>query len=81
MSTSQYFVRTPSRRFPTRSDSTEDFLLMAAEIRVPSSRCSSPSISYRRQVALYHNYAFTTNRHMGKKEGFSLHLHVFYLIN
>jgi hypothetical protein len=52
MSTSQYFVRTSSRRFPTRSDSTEDFILAATENRSPSSRGSSPSIAYRRQVAL-----------------------------
>ena len=52
MSTSQYFIRTSSRRFPTRSDSIEDFFLAAAESGSSSSRGSSPSISYRRQVAL-----------------------------
>jgi hypothetical protein len=51
MCTSQYFVRTSSRRFPTRSDSNEDFVLAAAESG-SSSRGSSPSIAYRRQVAL-----------------------------
>jgi hypothetical protein len=48
MSNSQYFVRTSSRRFPTRSDSTDDFLLAAAETGLSPSRCTSPS---RRQVA------------------------------
>jgi hypothetical protein len=52
MSTSQHFVRTSSRRFPTRSDSTEDFVLAAAESGSSPSRGSSPSIAYRRQVAL-----------------------------
>ncbi|CAF0847252.1 unnamed protein product [Rotaria sordida] len=50
MSTSQYFVRTSSRRFPKRSDSTEDFILAAAESLTSSSRGSSPSIAYRRQI-------------------------------
>ncbi|CAF3047800.1 unnamed protein product [Rotaria sp. Silwood2] len=50
MSTSQYFVRTSSRRFPTRSDSTDDFILAAAESFASSSRGSSPSIAYRRQI-------------------------------
>ncbi|CAF3703241.1 unnamed protein product [Rotaria sp. Silwood1] len=49
MSTSQYFIRTSSRRFPTRSDSTDDFILAAAESFASSSRGSSPSIAYRRQ--------------------------------
>ena len=51
MSSSQYFVRTSSRRFPTRSDSTEDFLLAAAESGLSPSRGSSPSNTCRRQVA------------------------------
>ena len=51
MSSSQYFVRTPSRRFPTRSDSTDDFLLAAAESGLSPSRGTSPSNTYRRQVA------------------------------
>ncbi|CAF2133808.1 unnamed protein product [Rotaria magnacalcarata] len=49
MSTSQYFVRTPSRRFPTRSDSTDDFLLAAAESGLSPSRGTSPSNTHRRQ--------------------------------
>ncbi|CAF1112303.1 unnamed protein product [Adineta steineri] len=43
MSTSQYFVRTSSRRFPTRSDSTDDFLLAAAESGLSPSRGTSPN--------------------------------------
>lgn len=50
MSSSQYFVRTSSRRFPTRSDSTDDFLLAAAESGLSPSRGTSPSNTYRRQV-------------------------------
>ncbi|UJR15581.1 hypothetical protein I4U23_002517 [Adineta vaga] len=54
MSTSQYFVRTSSsRRFPTRSDSTDDFLLAVAESGLSPSRGTSPSNTYRRQVALF----------------------------
>ncbi|CAF1083434.1 unnamed protein product [Adineta ricciae] len=50
MSTSQYFVRTSSsRRFPTRSDSTDDFLLAVAESGLSPSRGTSPSQTYRRQ--------------------------------
>lgn len=51
MSTSQYYVRTTSRRFPTRSDSTDDFLLAVAESGLSPSRGTSPSNTYRRQVA------------------------------
>ena len=51
MSNSQYFVRTSSRRFPTRSDSTDDFLLAAAESGLSPSRGTSPSNTHRRQVA------------------------------
>ncbi len=51
MSSSQYFVRTSSRRFPTRSDSTDDFLLAAAESGLSPSRGTSPSNTHRRQVA------------------------------
>ena len=51
MSSSQYFVRTSSRRFPKRSDSTDDFLLAAAESGSSSSRGNSPSNAFRRQVA------------------------------
>ncbi|CAF3501693.1 unnamed protein product [Adineta steineri] len=50
MSTSQYFVRTSSRRFPTRSDSTDDFLLAAAESGLSPSRGTSPSNTFRRQI-------------------------------
>ncbi|CAF3711063.1 unnamed protein product [Rotaria sordida] len=50
MSSSQYFVRIPSRRFPTRSDSTDDFLLAAAESGLSPSRGTSPSNTYRRQI-------------------------------
>ncbi len=51
MSSSQYFVRTSSRRFPTRSDSTDDFLSAAAESGLSPSRGTSPSNTHRRQVA------------------------------
>jgi hypothetical protein len=52
MSSSQYFVRTSSRRFPTRSDSTDDFVLAAAESGSSPSRGTSPSNTFRRQVVL-----------------------------
>lgn len=59
MSSSQYFVRTPSRRFPTRSDSTDDFLLAAAESGLSPSRGTSPSNTHRRQVAFgLHDQAY-----------------------
>lgn len=63
MSSSQYFVRTPSRRFPTRSDSTDDFLLAAAESGLSPSRGTSPSNTHRRQVAFIrmHDNAYTDN--------------------
>ena len=51
MSNSQHFVRTPSRRFSTRSDSTDDFLSAAAESGLSPSRGTSPSNTHRRQVA------------------------------